>query len=474
LKIHLVRHARAVAREEWNGEDLLRPLSERGWRDAEALARQLADEPLARIVCGPTLRCQQTVEPLAVARDLPVEVDERLGRDEAVSRALELLPGADDGPVLFCSHAEVIVPILQAFELCDPEPGARIPCRKGSLWTLDGAGFGPTRADYLEPVAPKRGDPRYALRETPRPRSVRAAVLDLGSTSFALLIGDVRGGEIRPVVSEKVMLRLGALVARGGAIPADAFAHAIEVARELHAVAVQEKAERFSAVATAAARDAGNGRALAAAISEALGEPVRILSGEEEARAIFRAFQHRLALGDEPVLGLDLGGGSLELAAGSRRGLVAEVTLPLGVVRLREELVRRDPMGAGDLRRIRERVLAELAPVRDALLRNRPTELIATGGTARALAHLVEERAPRPAAGVRLRIDALRELGKQLARSSHEERLRMRGIRRRRADLLPTGAAVLETVLDALGADSVVVCDWGLREGIMLDALSRR
>lgn len=475
--VHLVRHARAIARDDWQGEDLLRPLCERGLGEAAALAEHFADQPPARIVAAPEFRCQQTVEALALAIGCPVEVDDRLAAGEGVRQVLELFPNGESGPVLLCTHAPMITSALAALELADAEAGERIACKKGSVWTLEGGGAGPTRASYFEPVPrTARGRrSRYEERSTPRVRTVRAAVLDLGSTSFTLVVADVTGeGVIRSLVSEKVMLRLGAAFTVGGCIPDEVGRHAVSVARQLHGIAEQEKAQIFRAVATAAVREAGNGRQIAAQISRAIGQPVRILSGEEEARLIFHAFRERMDLGPEPVLGLDLGGGSLELVVGSSRGIDVAITLPLGAVRLASERVHGDPMPAADVAAIAAHVRECLAPHRDALVAAGPESAIAAGGTVRALGRLVAERkSGRRSPRVSISAERLRKLTDGLLASSHAERLQMRGASRQRADLLPVGALVLRTVVEALRLDGLTISDWGLREGVLLDAVSR-
>jgi broad specificity phosphatase PhoE len=477
LQIYLVRHARAEARKDWTGDDLLRPLNAAGHEQARALADHLAAAPLTRIVSGPSLRCQQSVEPLAMARGMAVEVDERLAAGETVQRALELLPAYGEGPVLFCTHADLIAALLRLFELTDLERDGVIPCKKGSIWVLEGPGYAPASASYREPVL---GRPRpksvpvfgFAPAE---PRSVRAATLDLGSTSFNLLIADVtRRGILRPVVQEKVMLRLGAVIASNALIPDAVCERAVEVARELRVVAEQEKVQRLFPVATSALRDAENGAALADRIGRALGTPVRVLRGEEEARLMFEAFRRRVPLGRKPALGLDLGGGSLELAVGSRDALELEATLPLGVARLHGELGPRDPLRKRDARAIRDRVREHLAPWREAIRSRELARVVATGGSVRALARLLDERArsPRRSGPYELEADTLRRLAKELAASTLEERLLMRGIRKRRADLLPTAALILEALVDELAIEEITVSDWGLREGVMLEALA--
>jgi exopolyphosphatase/guanosine-5'-triphosphate,3'-diphosphate pyrophosphatase len=203
---------------------------------------------------------------------------------------------------------------------------------------------------------------------------------------------------------------------------------------------------------------------------------VRILEGEAEARLMFGAFQQRLALDYQAVLGLDLGGGSLELAAGCARRIDAETSLPLGAVRLHREFVRSDPMRPREARRIRKRVRQALAPHREALLRRGPTRMVAAGGTARTLARmLIAQRGEGSfdeAMPLALASGELRALVKRLLRSSHPERLDMSGMRRRRADLLPTGALVILSVAELLEIEDFILCDWGLREGVLLDSVA--
>ena len=374
----------------------------------------------------------------------------------------------------------MIESLLRVLELAEPDKSGRIPCKKGSVWVLEGGGYTPTRATYFEPVGrPKRGrGVRYSAgEEFERSFTRRAAVLDMGSTSFTLLIADVDAdGEIRPVVGEKVMLRLGAVIANEDGIPTEVGERAVSVAAQLHAVAQQEKAQVFLPVATAALRDARNGQSLAAAISEALGQPIRILSGEEEARLIFRAFQAASISADGPALGLDLGGGSLELALGNgrrhrRRG-------DPGPGRRAPARRVRDvrPDGRGRRRPSASVCAARWRPTATPC-EPAPVRTVATGGTVRALGRLWNERRanrkPAPEGAVRLSRDALHELSERLVSSSHDERLAMRGVRRRRADLLPTGAIILETLAEELSIDAFTICDWGLRQGVLLDALER-
>lgn len=310
-------------------------------------------------------------------------------------------------------------------------------------------------------------------REAPDAK-LRVAVLDLGSTSFHLLVADASPtGRIERVVRRRVMLRLGATIADEGAIPKPIAARAVESARALRRVAEEHGAERLLPVATAALRDASNGAPLAEAIARALETPVRMLSGIEEARLIFASFRHRIPLGNAIALGMDLGGGSLELAIGDGFDVHWETTLPLGVTRLHGELALHDPMKRRERKAIEARVEECLLAGRKEVRARAPKLPIASGGTARALARLVEERGGgrTVSGGLRVSRADLSRLAEDLCEASHEERLRMPGMKRSRADLLPTGAVVLDTLMGCLGLRELLICDWGLREGVILEAL---
>ena len=442
MKLLLLRHAKAEKRREFDGPDPLRPLTPRGLQQAEQFARSSAAPVPTRILTSPYLRCRQTVAPLANACGVLPESHAFLAKGESPEKAFEQLRENREGTILCCGHAEQ----LEEVQELAAEHGVA--------------------AERLQ----------LAPTDAPCEPDARLAVLDLGSTSFHLLVADVtRAGRLTPLARERRMLRLGAVIASGREIPRDIAKVVLATASELAATARATGAERILPVGTAALRDALNGPELAARIGEEVGAPVRTLSGEEEARLIFAAFQRRVLLPPHAALGVDLGGGSLELAVGDEHGLPFEATFPLGATRLHGEIVTKDPMRRREAREIVDRVTEYVAPLRAEVQRLRPELAVAAGGTARALGHLaVGIRSLRPVASVnqlRLPLDELRSLAEMLVRANHDERLQLPGIRRRRADLLPTGALVLVALAEALELDGYTLCDWGLREGALLEAV---
>jgi len=109
VSVLLLRHARAGERAAWTGDDRLRPLDERGLRQALAL-RELAQRAIGRIVSSPYRRCVETVEPLAEALGIPIELDDRLAEGASTQLALSLLGELDGG--LACTHGDVIEAVL--------------------------------------------------------------------------------------------------------------------------------------------------------------------------------------------------------------------------------------------------------------------------------------------------------------------------------------------------------------------------
>lgn len=305
----------------------------------------------------------------------------------------------------------------------------------------------------------------------------RAAVLDLGSNSFHVLVADLEGRQLTPVLREREMLHLGRAVARTGGVPTDAAEDARATAGHLAGLARRAGATRTIAVATAALREATNGRQVLAALREAIGEPVRVLDGTEEARLAYLGVRAAVAVDREPVLVLDLGGGSLELAAGVGADVEHAVSLPLGASRLSAALTA-DPPTSRDLadltRRIDRELVGAVVPLRAAGW----GAAVAVGGTVRALARVVaaQDGTWLPASLNEYRLDAHRLglLTAELLATPYDARRDLPGMKSRRADHLHVAGLVLSRALAHLGLDDITVSDWGLREGVLLEAHGHR
>ena len=134
-RLYLVRHAKAGERRLWDGDDRDRPLSPKGWKQAELLAARLVPLDVSELYSSPYVRCLQTVQPLADRLDRTVEIDNRLSEDEPFEPMLELLTEVPDGTVM-SSHGDMIPATISALQRRGMEIRTPPDWRKASVWVL--------------------------------------------------------------------------------------------------------------------------------------------------------------------------------------------------------------------------------------------------------------------------------------------------------------------------------------------------
>ena len=481
MRIHLVRCASGVSRESWDGPGGARPLSEQGRSEAAGLVGFLAGRRIARLVAGPALRCRETLAPLAAERGLPLHVDDRLDRDAELEPALRMLRALGE-PAVVCTHRDNVTSLLSRLLGVPAGPDLDARCEPGSTWLLEGT---PPHATYFSPrrelaqTLPRvtRLRLQRLSRGHRRGAPARVAVFELGSTALHLLVAEATsGGEVQRVVRERIPWREESGLI-GEEASAGAIAELVDAARGLRERAEKLRPVELVAVGTAALREAKNARELADAVGAALGAPVQVLSPGEEARLVFQAIRGRVELGTATALGLDLGGGNLSLVVGGSEGVRRVCTLPLGVARLHGELVRHDPPDAEELRALRLRIREKLEPELESIAAFGPTRCIGVGGTVRAVARSLaarnrDERVT--ARGIFVARPDLAALGRELSELARPERETLAGVGARRAEVLPLGIEILCAALSLLRSDGFTLCDWGLREGIVLDTRRAR
>ncbi len=307
---------------------------------------------------------------------------------------------------------------------------------------------------------------------------MRIAALDIGSNSLHLLVVEARpDGTFQPLAQEKEMLRLGDVVTRAGRVTATALDGLLTTVARMVALAQANGAEEIVARATAALREADNGAEVVDRIEAATGLRVEVISGVEEARLIFGAVRASVVIENGPALGLDLGGGSLEVMVGDADGLQWATSVRLGVARLTSELVSSDPVSGRDRRRLRQLITSVLAPVAAEVASYGPKMLIGTSGTICDMAAMAAAASgsPVPQSVNQLTVsrEQLEVVHEEILRRPVAARRRMPGLDARRADLIPAGSMVLMTAMELTGMESLTVSDWALREGIVLDAIGR-
>ena len=268
-------------------------------------------------------------------------------------------------------------------------------------------------------------------------------------------------------------LRLVRDVVRAGELSGETIERTLHILRGFLAVAIGAGAERTTAVATAAVREASNGEELIERTRENLGIPVDIADGGEEARFGFLGAVHGMPITHGIVL--DVGGGSLQLVHFRQRRMERFWSLPLGALRLSDRFLKSDPPSRGDMRALKDHVYdaLEQAGVRPLLADER---LIGTGGTNRNLGKVDRRlRGDYPISRLhgyvvdRRRLDDVTAL---LAGTSATNRSAVPGLNSDRSDSIVGGALVVQAVMDRLLAAELTVAGYGLREGIALHSVT--
>ena len=307
--------------------------------------------------------------------------------------------------------------------------------------------------------------------------SARRAVIDVGTNSVKLLVADVSGNAVHPVFEDSEQTRLGRGFYETHELQPDAIRQTSEAVAKFAHLACEHNANSIRVIATSAARDAKNSSALTAAIEKAGGLKVEIISGEQEADLAFRGVTSNPEFAHQTLLVLDVGGGSTEFILGSGQQILSSESHPLGSVRLMEKIPHSDPPTAGELGQCR-RWLREFLDAEARIKLPGDALLIGTGGTAGILARMELKLADFD----RARIEAARLTREQIV--AHvtqlwslplEERKKIIGLPPNRADVILTGAAIYEAVMEKFGFEELRVSTRGLRFGaVMARALASR
>ncbi|MGW3730600.1 Ppx/GppA phosphatase family protein [Streptomyces sp. NPDC000851] len=304
---------------------------------------------------------------------------------------------------------------------------------------------------------------------------MRLGVLDVGSNTVHLLVVDAHpGARPLPAHSHKAELRLAQLLDENGAIGPHGVDRLIGVVHEALQAAEDKGVEELLPFATSAVREASNADDVLARVQTETGAQLQVLTGAEEARLTFLAARRWFGWSAGKLLVLDIGGGSLEIAYGIDEDPDAAVSLPLGAGRLTSAWLPDDPPATEDIRALRRHVRAEIARTVGEFSRfGAPDHVVATSKTFRQLARI--SGAARSADGLyvqrELKRQSLEAWVPRLAGMTTEERAELPGVSDGRAGQLVAGALVAEAAMDLFGVETLEICPWALREGIILRRL---
>ena len=299
------------------------------------------------------------------------------------------------------------------------------------------------------------------------------AAVDLGSNSFRLQVGRVLDDQVYPLDAIKESVRLASGL--------NAEKRLDEASRQRALQALSRFGERLRgfapeavrAVATNTLRVAKNALEFLPEAERALGFPIEIIAGREEARLIYLGAVHSLPAAQYKRLVVDIGGGSTEFIIGRRVEPQLMESLYMGCV---SYTMRFFPEGRIDKKRLREAQTAaakEIQSIAHEYRRNGWREAVGSSGTARAIADLLEMNKLNPGDVAGLTRVGLDRLQTALVKAGNINALGLAGLRADRLPVLPGGIAIMTAVFDELGLEHMTYADGALRLGVLYDLLGR-
>lgn len=309
------------------------------------------------------------------------------------------------------------------------------------------------------------------------------AAIDIGSNSCRLKIARVVSHRLRVLHEDREVTRLGASVFASGLVSPEGMAATLRALKRFQRAVQSHGVDQIRVVATSAMRDARNAEAFHAWVKAETGWNMEIISGLEEGRLI-----HRGLMSGEPgaagkVLLIDLGGGSCEITRSERKRINDTISLPLGAVRLTEEFLTADPANPEDLARMRRLIARELRRAHRRIQPGKVPLVIATSGTAAALAEACAAIASKTGKSSKSQKRSLRKAGiaptalvrklaAKVARMTLPEREAVAGIGPRRAEIIVAGAQVFAELLESFNLAGFRYSPLGLRDGILAQMLA--
>jgi len=305
------------------------------------------------------------------------------------------------------------------------------------------------------------------------------AGIDIGTNSLRLLIAQINRGIFREIYSDRKTTRLGQGLDSTGALDREAQKRSLHALADFEEKLRQHDIEHIAAIGTSALRNASNAGDFIQEVKNRTGLTVVIISGEEEGRltllGVARLIEGSGMTGGEKIekaIILDIGGGSTEIIIADRGRDTTIVSLPLGAVYLSERFIRHDPPDGNELDLMRATIRRELEKIKGETLPTEGSIFAGTAGTITTLATMVqglETYDPERINGTVLDRESIDTIIDTLVHITLAERSSIRGLEAGREDIILAGAVVTQEIMNHFGYSSLIVSDWGLREGIVLD-----
>src|SRR5471032_620588 len=296
------------------------------------------------------------------------------------------------------------------------------------------------------------------------------AAVDLGSNSFHMVVARYSHGQLVIVDRLREMVRLAAGISDDGRLDKEAAARALACLQRFGQRLRDMDASDVRVVGTNALRVARRKQAFLERAREALGFPIEIVSGMEEARLIYSGVAHNLPNEEGRRLVVDIGGGSTEIIIGEHFEPLELESLQVGCVSLSQRYFGEGRLSPRRIERARLAARLELEPIQAAFLRRGWDRAFGSSGTVRAIAESIRQLDPTATgitpAGIELLLDRLGKIG-------HTRELDLEAVTDERRPVFPGGVVIMAEIIDALGMQQLRFVEGALRDGLLYDMVGR-
>ena len=300
----------------------------------------------------------------------------------------------------------------------------------------------------------------------------RVAAIDVGSNSLHMVIAQADpDGAITTLWRMKEMVGLGRISFPSRKLTAEAMDRAIATLKRFKEAAQKRQCEKILAVATSAVREAVNGGDFLTRVQQELSLNMRVVSARDEAKLIYLGVRHAVDLKNHPNFIIDIGGGSVEFIVADKTRAAMLESRKLGAARMTAKYIKSDPVSPADLKSLLAHYDKELAPLCEQIHNLKPQHALCTSGTMENLAAMCHslygsdvgtiERGP------------MEKLVGKLLETRTADRSAFKGLDDQRKDQIIAGAVLVNELFRRLNLEKITVCKSALREGMMVDYLSR-
>ena len=297
------------------------------------------------------------------------------------------------------------------------------------------------------------------------------AVIDLGTNTFHILVAHVDISlQYQIIYRERIPVMIGKSGINQGIITEEAQVRTLEALRRFQAIIAQYQVQEVHATATSAFRNAKNGQALADRILAETGIEVNIIDGSTEAEYIFQGVTKAIDLPEEPVLVMDIGGGSVEFIIGRRHEVLWKQSFEIGAQRLLDRFEIQDPISPKNIQDLFAYFKETLHDLMQVKQKFQPQILVGASGTFDTLSDMYTLRAAPPITtpiSPPIPYESFLKILDELSRKNRAERLLIPGMLEMRVDMIVVASWLIKFVLDQFNITHIEVSNYALKEGVL-------